>query len=115
MSILNEGTLGRIQDCKTPGFPQCLEASLFKIFRFSEQQGLIENLVKKLELEQRGDQRSTEEQIWTLYDQVLRELGRELGPDVSQVIEFQSLVEMETMGCMLCPLYQGEVIQIQGR
>ena len=50
-----------------------------------------------------------------IYDQVLRELARELGTEVSQVIEFQSLEEMQTMGCMLCPLYQDEVIKVQGR
>jgi len=50
-----------------------------------------------------------------IYDQILREIGRELGADVAQVIEFQSLKEMELMNCMLCPLYRREMIRIRGR
>lgn len=50
-----------------------------------------------------------------IYDQILCDFAIEIGADVSQVIEFQALNEMESMNCMLCPLYQREVTRIRGR
>jgi len=48
--------------------------------------------------------------FWEIHDEVCNELARVLGKDVSEVIEFQSLREMESMKrCTLCPLYQREV------
>ena len=74
----------------------------------------MEKIIEKLELgEMHGP--ITSEQIWAIYYQVVRELARELATDVSQVVEFQALDEMEFMGCMSCPLYQHQVIKIQGR
>ena len=72
---------------------------------------LIQRIVKKIGL---GEQNVTSaEQIWRFYDEILCELASDMGKDVSEVIRFQSLKEMESIGCTSCPLYQREVMKRQ--
>jgi hypothetical protein len=74
---------------------------------------LIERILKRLDLS--GLDITSAEQIWKIYDDVLRELSKDLGTDVSEVIAFQTLKEMESMGCTSCPLYHREVMKSKGR
>lgn len=112
MYVLDEETISRIRDCKRHGFPICLEDSLSHIFRESHGERILERVINKLKLREQNI--TSAGQIWVIYNDVLAELARVLGKDVSEVIEFQSLKEMESMkGCMLCPLYQREVAKTQ--
>jgi hypothetical protein len=102
----------RIRDCKRHGFPICLEEAFLRIFHEEQGEVLINRYIEKLRL--RFQNVESAEEIWRIYDQVLLEVAKELGKDVSQVIVFQSLREMEMMkGCVSCPLYQREVGKIE--
>ena len=110
--------MSRIRECKREGFPQCLEVSLLRIFRQCSEDAAVERISQRLHSLGKGNPpvgACSASQVWMIYDQILREIGRELGADVAQVIEFQSLKEMELMNCMLCPLYRREMIRIRGR
>ncbi len=111
--VLDQATVSRIKDCKKHRFPICLEQSLSRIFRESAGEMLVERIVKRLDLT--GQNITSAEQIWKMYDEILLELAKDLGTDVSEVIAFQCLKEMESMGCTLCPLYQREVMKRQER
>jgi len=111
--VLDEATIVRIKDCKRHGFPICLEKSLSRIFKESAGEMLIERIVKRLGLTERDI--TSADQIWTLYDKILIELAKDMGSDVSDVIGFQCLKEMESMGCTSCPLYQREVVKRKER
>ncbi len=105
MQTLDETTIQRIKDCKRHGFPICLEEAILRIFLEEQGELLINRYIEKLAIGSRPIESA--ELIWETYDQVLRELGKELGEDVSQVIEYQSIKEMEAMrGCLSCPLYR---------
>jgi len=70
----------------------------------------MERIAKRLNL--RELQFTSANKLWEIYDKAIQEFAKELGKDVSQVIEFQSLKEMESMkGCKLCPLYQRKVTE----
>jgi hypothetical protein len=108
LQVLDSETILRIKDCKRHGFPICLEEAFSHIFREQQSELLINRYVEKLHL--RLQNIESAEQIWKIYDLVLLEAAEELGKDVSQVIEFQSLKEMEKMkGCASCPLYRRQV------
>ena len=114
MYVLDEVTVSRIKDCKTHGFPICLEESLSRIFKESVGEKLIEKMVTKLGLTELNI--TSARQIWEIYAEIIEELAGVLGKDVSEVIRFQSLKEMELMkGCTLCPLYQREISKRQER
>jgi len=105
---LDQETVSRIKDCKRHGFPICLEESLAVIFKESAGEAVIERVIKRLGL--REQYVDSAKQVWEIYDKVLKELAEELGEDVSQVIEYQSVRKMESKsGCIGCPLYQREV------
>ncbi len=106
MEILDEATISKIKNCKRSGFPICLEKALSRMFRDSELEKLTERILGNPEL--REEMLSSAEQLWEIYDRMLEEFTRELGGDVSAVIEFQSFKEMQSMGCSMCPLYQRE-------
>jgi hypothetical protein len=108
--VLDEATISRIKDCKRHGFPICLEEALYEIFKESAGEVLIERIVNRLGLKEQNI--TSSEVVWKIYDIVLTELTRDLGKDVSEVIEFQSIKEMESMvGCTHCPLYQREAMK----
>jgi len=110
--VLDDATVSRIKECKNHGFPICLQESFSEIFREASGQILIEQIVAKLPL--REGSITSASQIWMIYDQVLEDLAKALGKDVSEVIRFQSLRKMESMkGCTLCPLYQREISKRQ--
>ncbi|HYB04618.1 MAG TPA: hypothetical protein VED17_09150 [Nitrososphaerales archaeon] len=112
MQVLDPLTVQRIRDCKRHGFPICLEEAFLRIFHEERGQALLNRYVKKLSL--RFQNVESAEEIWGIYDQVLVEVAKDLGKDVSQVIGFQSLREMEMMkGCVSCPLYQREAGRIE--
>jgi hypothetical protein len=48
---------------------------------------------------------SSPKDIWKLYGKYIAGLANSLGNDVAQVIEFESLNQMESMLCTRCPLY----------
>ncbi len=85
----------------------------FLIFsRNHTERGFLESIMNRLHLRQQYV--TSANQVWKVYDDVLTELARVLGKDVSEVIEFQSIREMESMkGCTLCPLYQREICKPQ--
>jgi hypothetical protein len=110
--------MSRIRECRREGFPQCLEVSLFRIFRQCSEDASVERIAHSLHTVEKGKtpvRACSASQVWMIYDQVLRDIARELGADVAQVAEFQSLKEMESMNCMLCPLYRREMMRIRGR
>jgi len=108
LQVLDSETIQRIKDCKRHGFPICLEEAFAHIFREEQSELLVSRYVEKLRL--RLQNIESAEQIWKIYDLVLLELAKDLGKDVSQVIEFQTLKEMENMkGCVSCPLYRKQV------
>jgi len=111
--VLDEATVSRIKDCKSHGFPICLEQSLSRIFKESAGEMLLERIVKRLGLGERNI--TSADQIWKIYDEILSELAKDMGADVSDVIAFQSLKEMESIGCTSCPLYHREVMKRRGR
>jgi hypothetical protein len=105
LQTLDETTVQRIKECKRHGFPICLEEALLHIFQEREAELLISRSTEKLKLGPKLIQSAN--QIFTIYDEMLLGFDEDLGKDVSQVVEFQSLKEMELMkGCMSCPLYQ---------
>ncbi len=116
-SLLEEKTLAitRLEECKRKGFPICLKASLFRIFNESSGQFLLDGILNNIDSEKSEHHPLTARQVWMIYDQIICDFAIETGTEVSQVIEFQALNEMETMNCLLCPLYQREVIRIRGR
>ncbi len=114
MQALDESTISRIKACKRHGFPICLEESIIQIFKESAGEKMIGRIVQRLSLTEQNI--TSAEQIWKIYDRVLNELAKDLGKDVSEVIAYQSLKEMESMkGCMLCPRHQREVAKGQER
>ena len=110
MYVLDEATINRIKDCKRHGFPICLEEALAHIFKETAGEDLIERVIDRIGLRQQNI--TSSEEIWKIYDRALEELAKELGKDVSEVIEYQSLLEMESMeGCKHCPLYLREAMK----
>jgi hypothetical protein len=108
LQVLDSETIHRIKDCKRYGFPICLEEAFSQIFHEEQSELLVNRYVEKLRL--RLHNVESAEQVWKVYDLVLLEMAKELGEDVSRVIEFQSLKEMEKMkGCTSCPLYRRHV------
>jgi len=105
----------RLNDCKREGFPLCLKASLFRIFNESSGQFLLDRILSNTHRRKKEHHPVTSRVVWMNYDYVMCDFAVEIGVDVSQVIEFQVLNEMESMNCLLCPLYQREVIRIRGR
>jgi hypothetical protein len=74
----------------------------------------MEKIITKLGL--RYQYVNSASRVWEIYDQALSELSKELGEDVSKVIEYQSIRGMESMsGCMHCPLYRREVCKPEAR
>jgi hypothetical protein len=94
----------RIKECKTHGFPICLEATLSRIFKEGAGEQLIGRIVDRLDL--RNQRITSSEQVWKIYENVLLALSKTLGEDVARVIQFESGREMEAMGCSNCPLYR---------
>jgi len=105
--VLEQETVGRIKECKRQGFPVCLDKALSHIFKEPSTEMLMGKITRALNLGQHDITSALE--LWDIYDAALDELARVLGKDVSQVIEFQSVLEMESMiGCTNCPLYKRE-------
>ncbi len=105
----------RLNECKKEGFPLCLKASLFRIFNESSGQFLLERILRSIDLRKREHHPLTAREVWMIYDRIVCDFAIEIGTDMSQVIEFEALNEMESMNCLLCPLYQREVIRMRGR
>lgn len=102
---LDQETITRIKDCKLHGFPICLEVALSFIFKESAGEAILEKVIGKLGLREQDVDSAA--QVWETYDAVLKELTKMLGQDVSRIVEFQSLREMESMsGCVNCPLHR---------
>lgn len=110
--LLDRATLDRIKACKNEGFPICLKDAVVQIFGEQVASVLLEKVEIKLGLGD-GQTITSSQEIWKIYEETLEELGKGLGKDVSHVISFQSLKEMEAMGCVSCPLYQREATEKQ--
>lgn len=111
----DEPAFSRLDDCKEEGFPLCLKASLYRIFNESSGHSLLDRILRNFDPRTRGHYPITARQVWTIYDHTICNFALEIGADVSEVVEFQALNEMESMNCLLCPLYQREVTRIRGR
>lgn len=104
---LDEETISRIKDCKRRGFPICLEESFLVIFKDTAGKAIVERIIKRLGLSYHDV--DSGRQVWETYDLVLKEISIEMGEDLSKVLEYQSIREMESMpGCTGCPLYRRE-------
>ena len=52
---------------------------------------------------------SSVEDIWNLYMKLGDTWEEKMGSSVTAVIRYESLKEMESMGCTKCPLYEMEL------
>ena len=80
----------------------CLNETLLKIFGESGKES-IGRIIAAETLQETSI--SSQKDIWKLYDEFLARTASRFGIDVSQVIRFESLKEMELMFCTKCPLY----------
>ncbi len=81
-ALEDEPSMSRIGECKREGFPRCLEVSLLRIFGQCSEDALVEKITHRLRTLGKGNTpvgACSANQVWMIYDQVLREIGRELG------------------------------------
>lgn len=110
-----ESEISRLKDCKKEAFPLCLKASLFRIFSQSSEESLLDKILSKTDSNNCGYHLLTAREVWMIYDRIMSDFAIEIGVNVEQVIELQVLNEMESMNCLLCPLYRREVTRIRER
>ena len=103
VSAFDEETLEKMRACKKAEFPICLNESLLRMFGANGKKRLDAMVMNEI-FDYR--QISSPKDIWKLYEEYLKHIANILGEDVSQVIEFESLKEMESMFCTKCPLYE---------
>ena len=89
--------------CKEAKFPICLDRSMLRMFGPKGKKS-IESIVMNEELENMAI--STPKDVWHLYDKFIEEVGELYGDDISGLVEYGCMREMESMFCMKCPLYE---------
>ena len=97
---LDAKTLDMFRSCKTKGFPLCLDSAIVKIFNHRK---VVHSVASKGGFKARATVLTKD--VWENYYEYLRSLERMLGRGPEAVIEHQSLREMETLGCTMCPVY----------
>ena len=92
----------KIKDCTNYGYPLCLDKALETIFGKHGRE-TVEEIARKGGANL--NHASTAKEVWKKYESYLIALRLQLGDDVSQVIQHQSMKQMESMLCTDCPLY----------
>ncbi|MCL4540242.1 MAG: hypothetical protein M1378_11715 [Bacteroidetes bacterium] len=101
---LDNQMIERFKACKEAQFPICLDHAVTKIFGNKE---LMLSVAEKAGF--KATNVSSTQDVWDLYLRLGNSWEKKLGNSVTAVIEFQSLKEMESMGCTKCPLYEMEL------
>lgn len=101
---LDHKTIEKFKACKEAKFPICLDHAVNEIFGDKE---LMLSLAEKAGFEKK-DIMSAED-VWNLYLKLGDSWAKTLGKSVTAVIEYESLKEMEKIGCTKCPLYEIEL------
>ncbi|MDG6999422.1 MAG: hypothetical protein JRN15_09945 [Nitrososphaerota archaeon] len=101
---LDHETIERFKACKEAQFPLCLDKAVAKIFGNKE---IMFSVAEKAGF--KATNVSSMQDIWDLYMKLGAVWGKQMGANVTAVIEFASLKEMKSMGCTKCPLYEMEL------
>ena len=101
-AALDEATLERIRSCTSAGFPICLENALSTMFGNDARHLLDLYFVRhgffpKLFV-------SSPSEIWQIHEDYVERFEKLFGDDVAYVIENEIFRNMESMGCLQCPL-----------
>lgn len=110
VSPLNEETLEKMRACTKAEFPICLDKALCRMFG-AHGRHTLDSILKKDKFEKNAI--NSPKDIWKLYERYIVGLANRLGSDVSHVIEFESLSQMESMLCTKCPLYEMELEKLK--
>jgi hypothetical protein len=102
-SLFDKETLAQMKACTRAKFPQCLDEALLKIFGKSSRKSM-NRIIADTTIQDTSI--SSAKDIWNLYDEYLARTADRFGIDVTQVIRFETLRQMELMFCTKCPLYE---------
>jgi hypothetical protein len=103
VSIFDEDTLDKMKACKKEGFPLCLDGALTRVFG-KKGKTLSESMARKAGVSPISV--SSSRDVWEIYEKHIEAWREELGDDVAEVVEFETLQEMKSMLCTRCPLYE---------
>ena len=101
---LDHETIEKFRACKEAQFPICLDKAVSKIFGNKE---LMLSIAEKTGF--KTENISSVQDVWNLYLKLGSAWAKEMGNSVTAVIEFQTVKEMESLGCTKCPLYEIEL------
>lgn len=103
VSPFDEATLEKMKACEKAEFPICLNESITRMFGITGKR-MLDKFVMNETFE--NTPINSPRDIWNLYEKYVGRASNILGDDVGEVIEFESVKEMEKMSCNKCPLFE---------
>lgn len=102
---LDHQTIETFSACKVAEFPICLDNALDGTFVAKGRKPLDSIIMNKTF----GNATIGSRDICRLYEKYIEQVASILGNDVAQVINFESLKQLETMSCRDCPSHKAVV------
>ncbi|MDG6904769.1 MAG: hypothetical protein JRN20_03170 [Nitrososphaerota archaeon] len=103
-TTLNLETAEMFKQCRSEGFPLCLQRALVGIFNNED---MMVSLAESAGFNQRAI--SSTHEVWKLYLDLLSSLDKIFGRDSIAVIESKIIEEIKRMHCTECPIFKMEL------